>query len=541
MHIARAASLALLAGITAAPSALAQRCGTVASRTSLAAFGGERIARVDVVTLDAPPLPGPAAAMDDLHVRTRESTIRRQLLFDEGERVDTLAVAESMRRLRSLRYLSDAEVAGTGCSDGSGVAITVTTRDAWSTKADVRLGSRNATLVGLTERNVLGTGREASVHVRSDGSRIGIGASLLDPWLLGTRVAAAVGTDAYRDGGEWYAVLGPRERSVLDPWSATVTLARSTRESRDASGDIFRRFGGSALVSRRLRLSEAAVVALLAGAEGERTALAAGAGSVLVGPDEVRREFAGADVGLARRSVIYDTLTWLLPGAAIVDVPLALEGEAVVAVGRELRTGETMTHLDAWSGRMWRSGARSLLVGDLWMSGYYGTRGVESATLRGSLTAYHAARRGLWTARFGAERLVAPDPDLRAMRLADPTLEALPDRARMAEAVTTLSLERSVNLVSASRSWMVGGAAFAAGSARWDPADEPESGLEGVYVGAVGVGFRLVPKKAGRATARLDLGFPLLRSAATRSGPFVSISITPGLDQGRQRDGRRER
>lgn len=542
MQPARLLSIAVAAGLLATlpRGAAGQRCDTVPSLTSLAAFEGDSILRLEIVTLDPPPLPGPAGAIDELHVRTRESTIRRQLLFHAGERVDSLAVAESLRRLRRLRYLGDVEVAASRCDGDAGVALTVTTRDVWSTKPNVRIGSRSATLVGLTERNLLGTGREASLHVRSDGSRIGFGASLLDPWFAGTPLSASIGVDGYRDGEDWYAVVGPRERSVLDPWGATLTLARSTRDSREATGDVFQRLGGSALVSRRLLVREDAVVSLLAGMEGERTSLAAGAGSALVGPEQVRRLFVGADLGVMRRSVAYDTLTWMLPGAALVDVPLALEGEAVVAAGREQRTGRPMLHVDAWAGRMWRTGERGLLVGDLWASGYDGPDGVESATLRGSLTAYRAARGGLWTARIGAERLIEPDPDLRALRLADPTLEALPDRARMAEAAASASLERSVVLRSVSRSWALGAAAFAAGSARWDPASEEEMGMEGLYVGAVGVGLRFVPKKAGRATARLDLGFPVLRSPGVRSRPFVSISITPGLDQGRLRDGRRD-
>ena len=486
MHVARTTSLprlaaiaaiAAISGLAVSPSsARAQRCDTVASRTTLAAFAGERIARVEVVTLPPPPLPGRAAAIDELHVRTREATIRRQLLFREGERVDTLAVAESMRRLRTLRYLLDVEAQGTRCAGDDGVAITVTTRDAWSTRPNVRVGSRSATLVGLTERNVLGTGREASLHVRSDGSRIGIGASLRDPWFLGTPLSARIGTDGYRDGGEWYAVLGPRERSVLDQWGGELSLSSSTRDSREAAGDVFRRFGGSVLVARRARASDDAVLSILAGAEGERAALVAGAGSALVGPERVQRLFVGGDVGVERRSIAHDTLTWLLPGSAIVDVPLAAEGEAVLGVGRELRSGAAMVHLDAWTGAMWRPGERRLLVGDLWVSGYRGAEGIESATLRGSLAAHAAARGGLWTARIGAERLLSPDPDLRAQRLADPTLEALPARARLAEAAATASLERTVNLRSLGRSWMLGGAAFAAGSARWDPATESETG-----------------------------------------------------------------
>jgi hypothetical protein len=51
----------------------------------------------------------------------------------------------------------------------------------------------------------------------------------------------------------------------------------------------------------------------------------------------------------------------------------------------------------------------------------------------------------------------------------------------------------------------------------------------------------VTPTKLGRATARLDIGFPLLRSAEISRRPFVAFSVSPWLEQGRQRDGRGSR
>jgi hypothetical protein len=57
----------------------------------------------------------------------------------------------------------------------------------------------------------------------------------------------------------------------------------------------------------------------------------------------------------------------------------------------------------------------------------------------------------------------------------------------------------------------------------------------------LGVGVRLAPFRAARGTARLDFGFPVVRSPGVPARPFVALSLTPAPDAGRHRDGARER
>jgi hypothetical protein len=555
-------ALLLLFLAVAARAAGAQRCDSVSSQTSLAQLSGRRIAAVRVVTADPTPLPGPAAMLGALHMRTRESTVRRELLLAPGDTVDTLRVAESLRRLRQRRYLTEAEVRATTC--GGPVALTVVTRDGWSTKPNVQVGSSRAAFE-LRERNLLGTGRQAALSVRSDRGRVGLGATLTDPVAFGDRAVLAIGGSRYRDASEWSAALARRERSVRDPWSYEAYLEQSTRVplTREPSGvvggappavgavrlETFRRASAGGLVGRRVHASDAAVTSLQAGIEYERAGLVAATSAPLLGSGRVRRELAALDIGARRRSVAFDTLTWLLPAAALVDVPLALELDALVGLGREVAHGTSIAHVDLWGGRMWRPDRKSLLVADLWSSGYLTPGRLAAGTLRGSAAFYRGAPRGLWTARLGAEWLADPDPDLRAMVTADPTAGALPPQGRLAEAAAALSLERAVRLRPLSRSWVLDGAAFGALSTRWDPAEAPppgvaplagEHGRERLDLGVLGVGVRLTPTRLGRATARLDVGFPLLRSAGVPARPFVAISISPWLEQGRHRDARAE-
>ena len=505
-------------------------CATVSSRTGLAALAGRRIGSVDIAVDGPARLPGPAGPLTHLHARTRAATIRRQLLFAAGEQVDTLRVAESLRRLRRLRYLSDVRVDGLACGD-SAVALTVAAHDEWSTKPVVRMRS-TSTAVGIEERNLLGTGREASLNVRSDQGRVGIGTSTTDPWFLGDRAALTVGLNAYRDGSDRYFTLGRRDRSVTDEWGASAGASESRRQPLLATGEQVHRTLAGVEGAHRIRLSGAAATSLVAGVEYERTSVEASASASLVGPSQVRRSYAGLGVGLRRRSVDYDTLTWLLPGGGIADVPLALEADAIVSGGRDAVTGDPMMHLDAWTGRMWMPSAGNLIVGDLWMSGYRRPSQTSAARMRASLAWRSVAPRGFWGAQLAVERLVNPDPDLHVLDADELTLRALPDRAQLAEGGLSASLDREVRLHRLSRSWWLDGALFAASSMRWDPAD---GRAETASAALLGVGLRLAPTRLGRATARLDIGWPVWRAADAPRGLAIGIAVSPWLEQGRGR------
>ena len=539
----RYVTFALLTPMVLAPmllshSASAQACDTVESRTALAAFSGHAIRSLRIVPLAPAPLPAPANAIDGLHVVTRKGTVRRQLLFAVGDTLDTLGVAESLRRLRRLRYLTDVAVQGVRCGERREVDLTVTTRDAWSAKPSIRVRSNASTSIGLTERNLFGTGREATVAVRSDRGRVGVGSAVRDPWFLGDRLSLDVGMNRYADGSESYVALGKREQSVFDRRGFSANASRSNRKPTAGIGDAFLRTRANVLTSRRLNVTEGAVTALVAGAEYEQTGLIAAMDAAIVGPSRVRREFLGADLGITRRSSAFDTLTWLLPHSAIVDVPLAFEVDALVGAGHDRVTGKPAGRVDLWAGKMWIPSRRALLVADVWGSGYRSGARSQAATVRSSLAYYRAANRGLWTARIAGEQFFDPDPDVRALATADPTMETLPRRARLAEAAIGATLERDWRLRGLTRSWALDGALFNAFSMRWDPAG---GSSEQLYSGIVGIGFRLAPTKLGRATARLDFGYPVVRSREVSNRPFIAISVSPWLEQGRQRDGREVR
>lgn len=94
------------------------------------------------------------------HIETRESVVRKQLLFRTGEPYSRDLLDESERILRSNVYLFDASIAETGYRDGV-VDITVTTRDVWTFTPEFSLsrsGGKTTTNLGIEEVNLLGTG-----------------------------------------------------------------------------------------------------------------------------------------------------------------------------------------------------------------------------------------------------------------------------------------------------------------------------------------------------------------------------------------------
>ncbi|HET7458163.1 MAG TPA: hypothetical protein VFJ74_10975 [Gemmatimonadaceae bacterium] len=529
--------------VATAGGAQAPSCAVARGAVVPLGMSGARIASVTIVT--EPPRVAPRALERVIHGRTRPGVIRRELLFAAGDTVDTLRVAESMRRLRSLGLLDDAYVEARRCSattaggDGGGpVDIRVVTRDAWSTTPVVRLRGSSAS-VGVNERNALGSGVALRATAQDDGGRLGVATSARAPGLPWSGAAVEVGGVAYRNGGTWFGAVGPRSAWPTERWIVDGRLAESEQEPRSQPGAHFQRGSSSLFVGRRVGDTARQSSYLLAGAEGERADLTLANGAApVVGPRFVHRDYAGLALGAVRASARFDTVSWLLPGSGVADVPRGTEGAMTLGAGRDRMAGRTAGHVDLWTGRAFsRPGSGSVAVGDVWASGYFGDELLSASTVRGSLVLLRQAPRGLWTFRVAGERLMRPDPDVHALALLDPAAAALPRPSRFAEAAFAASAERDVHLRAVTGSLGVDGALFAAGSFHWDPTLSGSNDNLGVAV--VGAGLRLAPWHTPRNTIRLDVGMPLIRTPGVRSRPYVAISVVPWPLLGRERDGRR--
>ena len=95
-----------------------------------------------------------ARVANGLHIMTRESVIRREILFRAGEPYDSALVAETERNLRGLGLFRRVTI--DSIRSDSGLIVRVRARDSWTTQADVSIssgGGEVAYRVNLTEKN----------------------------------------------------------------------------------------------------------------------------------------------------------------------------------------------------------------------------------------------------------------------------------------------------------------------------------------------------------------------------------------------------
>jgi hypothetical protein len=118
-----------------------------------------------------------------LHIQTRPSVIRDQLLFDEGDPYRHRVVQESERNLRSRGYLYDANIVPVAY-DGHAVDLEVRTRDVWTLNPGVsfsRKGGENAFGVQLQEDNLFGNGQRIGIQWDDNVDRQSLAVSFFDP------------------------------------------------------------------------------------------------------------------------------------------------------------------------------------------------------------------------------------------------------------------------------------------------------------------------------------------------------------------------
>jgi hypothetical protein len=137
-----------------------------------------------------------------LHVNTRDSFIRREVLFKEGDCVDPAIFEESGRILRQYPFIATADIHPVTRADGS-VEVQVATRDEWSTQVDVGVAvdaGLQLERINITEENLLGQGVLASIFFRRRREKRDAGITIQQPRLFGTRTDANFGVGRTRVG-----------------------------------------------------------------------------------------------------------------------------------------------------------------------------------------------------------------------------------------------------------------------------------------------------------------------------------------------------
>jgi len=127
--------------------------------------------------------------VNQLHVPTRASVIRRELTFKEGDCYDPAVLAESERIVRAAPFIAAVDIYGIRQPDGS-YHVIVDTRDEWSTRLEPQTepgSGLELSGVSLREDNLFGTGRQLSVYALKRYDERTYGATFFTPQLFGTR------------------------------------------------------------------------------------------------------------------------------------------------------------------------------------------------------------------------------------------------------------------------------------------------------------------------------------------------------------------
>jgi hypothetical protein len=118
-----------------------------------------------------------------LHINTKPSVVRGQLLFKTGDPYRQRLIDETERILRAKSYLYDATIVAVAW-DGKVVDLEVRTRDVWTLNPGVsfsRKGGENAVGVAIQEDNLLGTGQRVGIDWDTDVDRTTLAFSYFDP------------------------------------------------------------------------------------------------------------------------------------------------------------------------------------------------------------------------------------------------------------------------------------------------------------------------------------------------------------------------
>lgn len=128
----------------------------------------------------------PYRLLNRLHIRTRDKTLRKQMIISPGDALDVARLEENERLLRDNSYLVDAMILPRAVCD-DGVSLLVVVRDVWTlvpSASASRSGGETTTGAGISDKNLLGTGQTLSLGYFEDSERNGLGLSYRNQQLF---------------------------------------------------------------------------------------------------------------------------------------------------------------------------------------------------------------------------------------------------------------------------------------------------------------------------------------------------------------------
>ena len=176
-----------------------------------------------------------------LHMSTRESAIRAQLLFRPGDPYDPHQIAETERNLRAMRFLREPVIRPVRFHDGV-VDLEVRTQDVWTMSPGVsfgRAGGANHTRLEFEDSNFLGRGKFFEAGIGSDVDRTSRTLEWRDPSVFGTHWQSGLRVADSTDGGGFELGLARPFYSLDTHWSAGFSaLSDESVDHRYSLGEI---------------------------------------------------------------------------------------------------------------------------------------------------------------------------------------------------------------------------------------------------------------------------------------------------------------
>ena len=173
-----------------------------------------------------------------VHIETRESTVRKLLLFDKGDLVNLNLLLESERFLRDQKFLSDANISVSN-ENGKNV-VDVQTSDNWTLTIPLSFGFSGSEWkyknmmfgIGIQESNFLGLGQKLGFYYGHDEFRDMWQVEYGDPHFLFRYnhfdVLYSYNTDGYL--ASWKMYVPFLSRSV-NQWAYTIEGLKNKRSA----------------------------------------------------------------------------------------------------------------------------------------------------------------------------------------------------------------------------------------------------------------------------------------------------------------------
>jgi hypothetical protein len=189
-----------LPAVAQEPSSNAPQCPT--GRVSFIFVDNHSVFDTSDEVTPTRPLRWAYGAANSVHVRTRQSFIERELLFDVGDCLDPFLLAESARILREYRFIASADLFSVPQPDGTHHVV-VDTWDEWSTKINIGVAVSDGFELrrfDVTEENFLGRGMLIGAFFRERREQQEKGLEFESPRLFGSRWDGRVSVGRTRVG-----------------------------------------------------------------------------------------------------------------------------------------------------------------------------------------------------------------------------------------------------------------------------------------------------------------------------------------------------